>query len=321
MVADYALHFSLRTTTLKRQVISSPLPLSLQPTSSRHPTLLVQQWVVTTKVDPHHGSCAVQSPSQEQPEKSSSSRAGNVQTTGFVSHTPPLCPFPASALLLTVRPPCLARDLVAPRPHSVLHSQLLSDHPRTTYYQYPKEVGSQQTVCWKQRHREKLWKKVSSFVLFPASQLPNTFGPLPFHAFCIIGTYAFVLHPRTSSICRCAMLKPRLLVRRTRFINPAFLPHPGEFKHQREYVAKLRGSLRRSTRRRRRIISTNSMCILSTRSGSSARNGRGSGSTTTKPFDGYLGRRSLPKASCSLLWPLGDLARQASLRHSSVCSW
>ena len=31
--------------------------------------------------------------------------------------------------------------------------------------------------CWKQRRQEKLWKKVSSFVLFPASQLPNPFGP------------------------------------------------------------------------------------------------------------------------------------------------
>lgn len=43
--------------------------------------------------------------------------------------------------------------------------------------QCPKEVGNQQTECWKQRRQEKLWKKVSSFVLFPASQLPNPFGP------------------------------------------------------------------------------------------------------------------------------------------------
>jgi len=36
-----------------------------------------------------------------------------------------------------------------------------------------------------------------------------------------------------------------------------------------------------------------------------------------KPFDGYPGRRSSPKALCSRLWPLGDLGNCAGTRRAS----
>ena len=97
-------HFS--SGTIINTTTAHPLsPLSPPTILSRNPPILNWQWVVTTKVDPRHGSCAVRSPSQERPEKSSSSRAGSVQTTGFVSrtHSYPACRS-SSDLLLTVTP-------------------------------------------------------------------------------------------------------------------------------------------------------------------------------------------------------------------------
>lgn len=130
-----------------------------------------------------------------------------------------------------------------------------------TCQQYPKEAGSQQTECWKQRRQEKLWKKVSSFVLFPASQLPNPFGPsssLP--CFCIPGTHASDLNVYASPMCQCVMPK-RHYQWTSKRVHP--IPHTlglthrssipvssalrlchiwDEMKQQREYVARSRDS-------------------------------------------------------------------------------
>ena len=63
-----------------------------------------------------------------------------------------------------------------------------------------------QTEGWKQRRQEKLWKKVSSFVLSPASQLPDAFGPSSsFHAFCITGITRLVLRALASPTPQCAV--------------------------------------------------------------------------------------------------------------------
>jgi hypothetical protein len=77
-------------------------------------------------------------------------------------------------------------------PHLIfVHLRFLFDHLWTTCQQCPREVGSRQTEGWKQRRQEKLWKKVSSFVLSPAFKLPDPFGlSSSLHAFCITGTYA-----------------------------------------------------------------------------------------------------------------------------------
>ena len=52
------------------------------------------------------------------------------------------------------------------------------------------------------------------------------------------------------------------------------------------------------------------MFLASTMSGLNVRNGRESGLTMRKPFDGYRGRRNSPKPLCSRRWPLGNPGRR-----------